>query len=90
MRAPPPSVAAREQQNHLHKILCCCLWLQAGLMEQPALRGVQGEGRCRAPWNASIFCMLDENGFEKRKRHIAKKKKKNPNPQEEGKKELKP
>ena len=90
MRAPPPSVAAREQQNHLHKILCCCLWLQAGLTEEPALRGVQGEGRCRAPWNASIFCMLDGNGFEKRKRHIAKKKKKTPNLQEEGKKELKP
>lgn len=88
MRAPPPSVAAREQpepfaQNPM------LLPVAAGRFNGGAysLR-CKEKGRCRAPWNASIFCMLDEMDLRKESDILPKKKKK-PS-REEGKKELKP
>lgn len=58
------------------------------LVRSELIHGCEEEGGAGLPGAGFISYMLDRNGFEKRKRHIAKIEKKKP--QEEGKKELKP
>lgn len=57
---------------------CVALLVATGLasfIKDAALLGCAEKGGVGLPGTGSILCMLDGNGFEKRKRHIAKKKK---------------